>query len=193
MSRSKFVCGAFKSDMSDVPTHIQTNSELPKEYTLETIGDVYDQGNRGICVSVSMKELIDYNCLKSNKKSKLPLDKFYNERKDKSLDGMTVREAMTIASKEKLIDHYAKIQDPDTLKATIYSIGPCIVCLPVCNYDYNFWKGDKILGGHALVTVGWNYTGFILKNSWGYSFGTNGETTIPYEDWNYITELWTTL
>lgn len=189
--KNKFVCGAFKSDMTKVPSASIQDIDLPGNYCLSDCDTIYDQGNRGICVSIVMKEVLDYKNLQSKTKNKTSLDKFYNERANKKLDGMQVREAMDIASREKLLRFFAKINDQDTLQASIYTNGPCIVCLPVYNYDTEFWKGDNLLGGHALVTIGWNKDGFILNNSWGSNYGDNGSAILPYTDWKYIYELWT--
>lgn len=38
-------------------------------------------------------------------------------------------------------------------------------------------------GGHAFVIVGYNQDGFIIQNSWGTGWGTNGRAVLPYEDW----------
>ncbi|MBK7692040.1 MAG: C1 family peptidase [Bacteroidetes bacterium] len=38
-------------------------------------------------------------------------------------------------------------------------------------------------GGHAFVIIGYNQTGFIVQNSWGKSWGTDGLAVLTYEDW----------
>ncbi len=42
---------------------------------------------------------------------------------------------------------------------------------------------DKIEGGHAFAVVGYNRFGFIVQNSWGPGWGTNGFALLTYEDW----------
>jgi C1A family cysteine protease len=44
-------------------------------------------------------------------------------------------------------------------------------------------EGEKILGGHAVVAVGYDDSQkrFIVRNSWGSEWGMNGYFTIPYE------------
>ena len=53
-------------------------------------------------------------------------------------------------------------------------------------------KGDKLAviksgsapeGGHAFAIVGYNRQGFIIQNSWGKSWGTDGYALWLYEDW----------
>lgn len=47
-------------------------------------------------------------------------------------------------------------------------------------------KGEKLLGGHAVVCVGYDEPSqrFIVRNSWGSSWGQKGYFTIPY---SYLT------
>lgn len=47
-------------------------------------------------------------------------------------------------------------------------------------------KGEKLLGGHAVMCVGYDDSTqrFIVRNSWGTSWGQKGYFTIPY---NYLT------
>ena len=41
----------------------------------------------------------------------------------------------------------------------------------------------KDQGGHAFALVGYNELGFVLQNSWGTDWGTQGFALLPYEDW----------
>ena len=43
--------------------------------------------------------------------------------------------------------------------------------------------GEKILGGHAVLCIGYddNKQAFIVRNSWGKSWGDNGNFYMPYE------------
>lgn len=61
---------------------------------------------------------------------------------------------------------------------------------------------EDILGGHALLAVGFNNDYIICKNSWGVDFGDNGYLYIPYNYFiekdkrghvnpNYISDIWT--
>ena len=93
------------------------------------------------------------------------------------------------------IDKYAKVGSEMILKQALIINGPCVAGLPVYNsYRTNFWekyKNDEFEGGHAVSIVGYNETGFIIRNSWGIRYGDNGYSIIPYEDFKYFTEIWT--
>jgi len=59
-------------------------------------------------------------------------------------------------------------------------------------------EGERILGGHALCLCGIdkNRERFIVRNSWGSSWGDNGYFYMPYEyllDNQYCSDLWTVL
>ena len=74
--------------------------------------------------------------------------------------------------------------------------GPCFGALPVYNETDNFWikrEGDELLAFHAIAIVGYDNHGFIIRNSWGSSFGSEGYTKIPNEDIGKFLELWTIL
>jgi C1A family cysteine protease len=40
--------------------------------------------------------------------------------------------------------------------------------------------GEEILGGHAIVCVGYNQDGWIMRNSWGPKWGDNGYFYLPF-------------
>ena len=57
-------------------------------------------------------------------------------------------------------------------------------------------KGEKSLGGHAVLCVGYNSKAsrFVVMNSWGTSWGQNGYFTIPFAyltDPNLADDFWT--
>ena len=94
------------------------------------------------------------------------------------------------------IEGYAKVETIDGLKESLVLNGPCYIAFPCYNYGTRFWiqSGvDVLLGGHAVTVIGYNEKGFILRNSWGESWGVSGYTTYPYEDWNAHWEIWTAI
>jgi hypothetical protein len=38
-------------------------------------------------------------------------------------------------------------------------------------------------GGHAFALIGYNVAGFVVQNSWGPGWGSQGFALLPYEDW----------
>lgn len=87
-----------------------------------------------------------------------------------------------------------RIHSMDALKSAIYNNGPCLITFTVYNYTNEFWvkqRKDKFIGNHAVAVVGYNNTGFIIRNSWGTNWGSNGYTHYPYHQWGHHKELWT--
>ena len=42
-----------------------------------------------------------------------------------------------------------------------------------------------------MTIIGYNKSGFIIRNSWGTAWGKNGYCIFPYSDWyNYMDEVW---
>jgi C1A family cysteine protease len=94
------------------------------------------------------------------------------------------------------IENYAQINTIEGLKKALFTDGVCYACFPVFNESIRMWKaaqGEKNLGGHAMAVVGYNSKGFIIRNSWGDSWGDNGYTIYPYEDWGAHIEIWTSV
>ena len=187
-------CGTLFSDMSSVPEVKLKKSSLPGSYDLKKFTyPVMNQGNRGICCSVSLTDTIKYLENLKRQNLNIPRDYFWLNRKDKSVDGMTIREAMEIAKKNGYINTYGKLQSIDDIKTTLVIHGPVILALPAySNSGDTFWRPvGNLRGGHAVVLTGYNKDGFILKNSWGNSWSNNGYILFPYSDFRYVREAWT--
>ena len=92
------------------------------------------------------------------------------------------------------IDGYSKIRTMETLKRALIVNGPCLICFPVYNHTTKLWKQRKEqekLGCHGMAVVGYNKLGFIVRNSWGEHWDTEGYCIYPYEDWGCHEEIWT--
>lgn len=168
-------------------------SDIDSYKLKECCTNIKDQGDSSICASISTLEAINYlRLLKGEKKLKVSDSFFYENRLNRHTIGMSIREALDIAADCGYINKYSIIRNMDYIKSSILHNGPCIIGLPVYKTCDDFWKGDKnnLLGYHAVVLVGFNKDGFLLKNSWGTWFGDNGIILLPYKDQQSILEAW---
>lgn len=195
-----FNSGCIKSDLSGAPIYRMSNTiVMPKIFDLQgQLNPIIDQGNRGICVSACMTDIVKYIFAGyRGKKYNKNVDFYYNKRADKTVDGMTPRDACEIAVANGLVKSYALVKSMLAIKMAIMSNGPVMICLPV--YDTTrpfFWRkpeGRNAIGYHAVTFVGYNDATreFILRNSWGESWEMGGYTFFPYDDVKYIREAWT--
>lgn len=91
------------------------------------------------------------------------------------------------------IKGYIKIQTIETLKVALHVFGPCVLTFPVYNHTSYMWKrhfAEEKLGGHAMTIIGYNATGFILRNSWGKYWENTGHCIFPFDDWGLHYEAW---
>jgi C1A family cysteine protease len=115
--------------------------------------------------------------------------------KDVSATTVIPQNAFDEASKFK-INSYAQINTQEELKTALVNKGPCLVAFPSYNSSTSFWKqkdGEKLRGGHCVLIVGYNKNGYILRNSWGITWGDFGYTYYPYEDWGVHWEIWSSI
>jgi hypothetical protein len=95
------------------------------------------------------------------------------------------------------ISDYALVNSINDLKQALHQSGPCIIAFPCYNSSPTFWKqnsGDKLLGGHCVLVVGFDSTkGFLIRNSWGNNWANNGYTWFAYSDWGIQNEIWSSL
>ena len=123
----------------------------------------------------------------------IPYDYCYNKRKDKSVEGMTVKEAFDILGSEGRLDVYSRVSSLDSLKRSILANGPAIIATIVRSDSTEFWNGSQNLGGHAVAVVGFDENSIIIKNSWGVSYGNGGFARMRNEDFSKVLECWTIL
>lgn len=186
------------------------NQSLPESYSYQKfLPNVVDQGSSSLCVPYSLSTYLNWNYnvdnkVKVNKDNKISVKDIYNARSNKSKDnGMQVKEALDFLRKTGVkskvgilkIGKYAKVTNAISLKYAIVMNGPCIGALRVYNEGNTFWKreysGQEMIGAHAVAIVGYDSEGFIIRNSWGSSYGNGGYYTISYEDSSKFLELWT--
>ncbi len=93
------------------------------------------------------------------------------------------------------IKGYAKVTTADGLKTALFNDGPCLVAFPVYDNMPEFWKGkpgQQRVGGHAVICVGYDKTGFIIRNSWGPIWNGDGCVIYKYGDFGAHWEIYTT-
>jgi C1A family cysteine protease len=102
--------------------------------------------------------------------------------------------AKDVAIKFK-IKSYAMVSSVDELKTALAASGPCLIAFPCYNSSMTFWMpskaGEALRGGHAVLIVGYTKDSFIVRNSWGTSWGDKGYTYYPFTQWGAQWECWT--
>lgn len=92
------------------------------------------------------------------------------------------------------IKSYARVTSIDSLKLSLFKNGPCLISFPIYNYSMEMWKSTikdtEIIGGHAMTVVGYTNDSFIIRNSWGSSWGDNGYCYYKLNDWGVHWEIW---
>lgn len=183
--------------------------DIPDSYSYEKfLSRAKDQGSNPTCVPYAISTIIEWkNNMNGIKNNDLSIDWLFSQRENKDIDGMSIKEALNILKNigyvttkdykktnningEK-INFYGKLVSYIFMKKSLIANGPFIVALPVYNLDsVDFWNGSSFQGGHALVCIGYNNEGLILRNSWGCSWGNNGNTVLLYNDCDKIIEAW---
>lgn len=188
----------------NLPTHYNMSYGLPK---------VLDQGALPMCSAVAASTNVEWaTYMKTCEIQDLSERFIFDQRADKSLEGMTARDTFDIILKNGIptteayktkneniikqsasqhrIKYYGRLADWDHISPSILAYGPVYIALPVCNEDEHFWKNGQPYGYHAVVFTGWNPDGWVLRNSWGSWWADGGYTTFPYTDKQYIREAW---
>lgn len=195
-------------------------SPLPDTFSLvKNLPPVRDQGLQGCCVAhcvTCMKEEQERRDV--NFKRYFSPDFIYNLRPNRPQPGMYIEDALQIVKcygviPEKSwtgninqpellqkaynyrIRNYVRVITMLELKYALMEAGPCPIAFPVYRLDGKIWSASESnptpLGYHAMAVVGWNTTGFILRNSWGANWGDSGYVIYPYTDWGVHCEIWT--
>lgn len=170
------------------------------------LSPVTNQGQNPYCIPHSIACWLNWreNMKKGTKNDfHIKYEDIYKSKKS-SGEGMTYVEAFKYLKDIGVktdngimkISDFGYVSSVNLLKAAILANGPCFGALPV--YDSlspTFWKKTKSTpeGWHSISIVGWDETGYIIRNSWGTSFANRGYITIPYSDTKSFREIWTIL
>ena len=181
--------------------------DIPEEYSyIPYLPKIINQGRHPICVPCSLSAHINWNINiddgNNKKDNNVDLFQIYNQKTTEE-EGMSFKEALHFLKHKGVktdvgtlkIKKYALIGSEFALKQAILLNGPCVGGLPVFNSDScEFWRkygSFDFLGGHAISIVGWNKEGFLIRNSWGERFCSQGYTLLPYDDFKSFMEIWT--
>lgn len=178
-----------------------TKTKIPETFSyVPVMPPITDQGSSQKCVAHALTAYLDWNKNQyegDNNGGQFDIDTLYACRADKSVEGMQIKEALHFLLHTGLngakIEEYALVGSEVALQNALILNGPCPLALPVKSEDKEFWKGNKSLGGHCVLAVGYNKKGFIIRNSWGKSYGDKGYAILPYEDFDKIIECWTVI
>ena len=211
MAERKFFESGFRPSKMDGTEHVfgvgMPTSNIPASYSYRNfLPDVLNQGESSICVPCSISAYLNWEKnLETGSKKDNRVDYFeiYDRRTNQG-EGMTFKEAFNYLRHHGVnsmsgilkINEYSLVRSKEILRNAIIMNGPCVGALPVYNYSDSFWhenNGDVLLGYHAISIVGYNKDGFIIRNSWGKSYGNNGYSLIRNEDIGKMVEMWTML
>lgn len=133
-----------------------------------------------ISLREGMRVLQQYGC---------PQDETYTAYYD--INGLAVR---SDAADFRIMD-YASVSTVQCAQRAIVLHGPLAMIFPVYHYGPSPWvpTGTPMLGYHAMTAIGYDQRGFILRNSWGASWGKDGYCHFPYAEWGLQSECWTQL
>lgn len=164
-----------------------------EEYKRDPVSPISDQGSQGSCVSQSIFELYSFYRKMKNQKVDISATFSYDRRSEKRIEGMSVREAFDIMKNEGKIFSFARIANIESIKRAIVVNGGALIAMIARSEGNSFWKGNSVLGGHAVAAISYDKEGLIFKNSWGYEYGDSGLWKIPYSEASSIIEAWTIL
>ena len=203
------ILGCIPSTMDGSEKNFGVSEEitLPESYSyVDVLPSVLNQGQDQICVPCTISSYLNWKKnLKdgTSKDNDISLFEIYRSRTNYG-EGMTYKDALKYLRKNGVksnagrlyISQYGRVMSELLLKYAIIMNGPCFGALPVYSDRDCFWRkgyGDRLQGYHAIALVGYNKEGFIIRNSWGTSFGDDGYVTIPYNEFNELIEIWTVM
>lgn len=193
-----------KLDGTEQVFEFDNKIEIPQEYSWQDVmPPIRNQGNTYTCVCQSLTCILDF--IKNSEEdtagecNNFSINELYNMRSNKPQEGMSIKEGMELLKTKGLngmkINSYALIPSVEACKMAILMFGP--VAIGSLVYDSNrtdYWRKttNHNLGGHCGLLVGWDKKNFILRNSWGKSYGKGGYAKMSFDDFNeYVIEAWT--
>lgn len=192
---------------------------LPATYVVPNRPPILNQGSTPMCVAYStssLKSYQDYDDQDPHKFWNFDEPLFFRQIGGTS-QGAYLRNAMdrlrhfgypvvTLgqASRHKIRAYYAVPKTIYDIKVAVKTYGELVmarpwyhswVASPESGVNYILPRPDYSIGGHAIVIDGWddNRKALRLRNSWGGTWGYNGDAFMPYSYIGSVWEIWKAL
>lgn len=177
--------------------------KIPDSFNYQSLmPPVRDQGYESTCVCQTLTGILDVQKNAKNGAMKrcnnFSIKELYNQRSNKPQEGMSIKEGLSILRHKGLngekIDNYAMCGSVLVAKQAIIANGPLAIGMMVYdNGTDRYWeKRGQCVGGHCTMLVGYDKDNFIMRNSWGTSYGNGGYIKLPFSDFEkYCLECWT--
>ena len=84
------------------------------------------------------------------------------------------------------VKSYYRATTAADIKTALMHYGPVVVSMTckdgakIVDDIYVYEDGAKSIGRHCVLIVGWNKFGWIIQNSWGESYASDGYFTLPF-------------
>lgn len=198
---------------------------LPKRVIRKYLGKVLNQGELPHCVAYSSASLkMHQERYEQKKYLQFDPSWLYTECKKvdgiPNEDGTYLRTALQILSDVGYktasgdayfkVGQYFRLESVRQIKEALFIIGPVLFGITVDSGIYNPGKrgmlpepNDDTYGGHAMEIVGYDDEiettkgrgAFLIKNSWGTSYGNKGYCWMPYSHFSHYDgwDAWRTL
>jgi hypothetical protein len=187
---------------------IEAPLALPASYVVpQPWSPVLDQGNSPMCVAFSQSMLKAYEDLRDQGPFDFDEPTFFR-RIGGGPNGAVIRNALAVlladgypvvgvdrAGAHKIAAYYAVPVTRADLCAAILAFGPVELGTPWFNSWFRPVAGvlpapDTVVGGHAIVAIGWDARGLRLRNSWGTDWGLSGDAYLPWSQLDHLREAW---
>lgn len=199
---NKYGCALATPDVRDRYYHFISQQYSSRYF--RTVTKVYNQGDKPWSVGYAIASYIaDREAGKDLIVEDFDIETFVSHCYTNSKDAVQIRRALDRLKHDGIQDTsgkvwkctgYGRLHAGD-LKEAIVDNGPILIVLPV--YDgtvTDFWVPrnlSTLLGHQCAVINGFDNDKYLLKNSWGRDWGSNGHCIITYgEILQYAPELW---
>ncbi|MDD4736646.1 MAG: C1 family peptidase [Kiritimatiellae bacterium] len=155
-----------------------------------------DQGSEGACTGFGTAHELASDPVRVPRVTARLARKIYNLAKTldqwagEDYEGSSVLAAAKAAKELGYYQEYRWSFDVDDLRQAICEIGPAVIGVNWTEHmehtdNHGFIRArGKVMGGHCVCIRGWSndQSAFIGRNSWGRSWGMNGDFYISYAD-----------